>query len=194
MYSVMKRSLPDTVDLRCRGRPLVPLVCQGRQVDGRRPALGPIRQAPDLLRAAVVAEGVHERAHLPLIEGQLVRPDLEQLAVRAEPRQWQVRGSSTREHDAEPARPVVREARKHIQGGRIHDAVHVVEDEQRRSFPERQPGQESRQRRRQHPPPWSREGGPERVRHRPDRGEGRGEIGEQDGGVVVLVVEGEPRH
>ena len=162
------------------------------EVHAGRPALGPREQRPDLVVGQAVTGGGRERGGLVLVEREPVGTDLEQRALGAEPGQRDVGLRAGGERDAEPRRQVVEDHRERVEAGAVHQPVDVIEDQEARLRGMVEARQQARHRRGEHAIA-------RRVGHDPlvpepvDAGQRGREVGDEDGRVVVGLVEGQPR-
>ena len=132
---------------------------QRSQVDAGRPALCPDRELPDLTRGQLVTGRGGQRVRLRLVEGQLARADLEQVAVGADAPERQARLGACRQRDPEPWRQVVQQLGQRLEAGSIDQSMDVVEDDQGRPAPAVELEREAGHRRRQDPPFGGRDRG-----------------------------------
>ena len=167
---------------------------QGSKVDPGRPAFGPVGQIPDLSGGQLVTDRRRQRIGLGLVQGQQARADLEQVALRPDAPEGQARLGPCRERDPEPGRQVVQELGQGLEAGSIDQSMDIVEDDQGRPAPAMELEREPRDRRRKDPSPGGHDRRHDGAVDRLDPVEGRGEVRQEDGRVVVVVVEREPGH
>ena len=174
-------------------RPARPPTGEGGEIDAGGPSLGPLRQRSNLLGAQRAAGGGRERLCLHEVERELVPPDLEERAPHPEPPERQARRGPPRHRHLEPGREMVEERAQRVETGPVHEAVSVIEHQQGRAPDPVQLEREARHGGREDPGPGRRDGRPHRRIDRQDPVDGGSEVGEEDAGDVVEVVEGQPR-
>ena len=165
---------------------------QRGQVDARRPTFGPFAEHADLVGRERTPRRVGESLRLVHVEGEFGRADLEEVPASAEPGEIQVRLGAPRKGDLEAVRQVVDERDEGIEARPIDEPVCVVEDEDGRLADPVDSSRKARHRRRQEA---RRRGADCPSDLRIDRGEAvkrRGEVGEEDARLVVVVVDREP--
>ena len=165
-----------------------------RKVDGRRPSLGPFDEMPRVVRRQMAAGRRGHRACLFLVERQRHPPDLQQAHARPEAPERQVRPGPRRDRDLDIGRQVVQEHGERVERGPIDEAVCIVEDEHGRATPAVHLGCEPGDRVREDLLLVRRDRGQDRAIDRLDPVECRGKVRQEDRGVVVLLVERQPRH
>ena len=151
-------------------------------------------------RSTLTWSGVSERpaAAVSLLVSSTSRAssdaaDLEEVPASAEPGEIQVRLGAPRKGDLEAVRQVVDERDEGIEARPIDEPVCVVEDEDGRLADPVDSSRKARHRRRQE---TRRRGADRPSDPRIDRGEAverRGEVGEEDARLVVVVVDRQPR-
>ena len=108
----------------------VPDQREGRQPDARRPALGAPGEALQGMCREGDAEVRQQRAGFGDAEGEVVSPDLGQLADQPVLVQWQQRVHPRRDHDVQAAPGVPQHVGQPFQRGGRGQQVQVVEDQQ----------------------------------------------------------------
>ena len=179
------------VSLRSGSR-IAPFPGERGEVDPCRPPLGPRREFTDLAATHRVPGRGHQCTGLSLVQGQGRRSDLQQVALGPQPREGQVRLHPPRDRDPEPGRQVVEQRSHDVQRRPVAETVDVVEHDHGRFSPVVELRHESGHGGREDPMSWCGERGLDRGVERLDPVQGDGEIGEQDGRVVVVVVERQP--
>ena len=113
-----------------RGRVGAALQRQGGEVEPGGPALGPpVEQRHVLLRQVQPQDLVEQERGLADDEAQIVRPDLQEVACRPEPRQRHRRIRSGRQHQAKGRRHPVDDERQLLVDRRVRHEMVVVQDE-----------------------------------------------------------------
>ena len=104
---------------------------QVEELEAGRPALGPARQAGDLLGPdGDLVEVAEQPLHLPRSKSEVVRPDLEQAARDPPAGEVEGRLRARADQDREARRQVVDEPFEGLFGGRRFEHVEVVDHEQ----------------------------------------------------------------
>ena len=159
------------------------------QADARRPALTPIEQLSGLVVREIRVEAAQERLALPPVQRQVGTTHLEQPSLRAKARDRQRRSEASHECQCRSCRHALGQRREHLR--RVAGAKQLRLVDHEHEVAERaQPGREPLQLVRPILGPASRRDG--RRVARADAVERLREPGEEDGRVVVGLVDGEP--
>ena len=153
-----------------------------REVEAGRPSLGPLDEDPGDRRVGVDPREGQERGGFRIRHRQVVGVELEQGAVRPEPRQPEARLAPGRERHRGARRDLLGDEAEDLERLLLHDVVDVVEDEHERA---RRFGEDVAPRR------LGRRLGVARLR-RLDGPRREEEVRDQDGGVVVHPREPDP--
>ena len=163
------------------------------EVQASGPALGPPGQGGNPGRVELGARLFQQHAGLALVEPEVGHADLVQPPQRPPPGQGQGRFFPARDGNLRSWRDVLAQRGEHVEAGQVPDSVQVIECQHQRALQSRQRAPDARDTHR----PDGRARAGQGVQHR--RGDrldpvnrGGDALEEQDG-VVVLAVEGDPR-
>ena len=159
------------------------------ETDTRRPALAAPDQLGGLVARETRAQAAQQRLALPPAQRQVGRAQLEQASIRAKPSDRQRRGEASHQSQRRSGRDVLGQRRQHLRRVARPDQLRVVEHDHEvleRAQPGREPLQLGRPLLRE---ASGRDTGPVVGR---DALERLAEPGEEDGRVVVGLVDGEP--
>ena len=170
------------------------LVSQRGEVQADRPPLGVPDELGHLRLRQPDSSAVEQQVRLPLVHRQIVDADLQDRTLGAQTRQGDRRDAPGRDHELPSGGNVDRELGDGITALVVVEQLRVVEDQDHRiDHPRHRGGDATGDR-----------GGHRRARRRPrpedvdvdrlDPIQRRRDVGQQDGWVVVLCLDRDPRH
>ena len=164
-----------------------------REIETRGPALGAPVDRGDLVGGQVDARRQEDGTRVVIAELEIARIDQGPAPAGKDPGDREATRRPAREHELRPTVEVTRERHEHVGRIRLGEAIDIVKDQDKRGRLRRESGAEARHGDRPDRGTWRCQG----FGHiRPEGGspaEREGDVGEQDGRVVVALVDRQPR-